>query len=94
MSALIVTILSFVGHTCKSRFCSSCGYKYKNPRVESIMQTAYNCNHRQIVFTIPQQLEKIFLYPFENRIDILFKAVSDTIYSILNESYKKIKKVS
>ena len=33
--------LVFIGHTCKSRFCSSCGYKYKNDRVESILQTAY-----------------------------------------------------
>ena len=81
----------FVGHTCKSRFCSSCGYKYKNDRVESIMQTAYNCQHRQIVFTIPKQLRKYFFFPFENRINILFKAVRNTIYSILNESFKKNK---
>ena len=27
----------FISHTCKSRFCSSCGYKYKNERVEFIM---------------------------------------------------------
>lgn len=81
----------FVGHTCKSRFCSSCGYKYKNSRVESIMQTAYNCNHRQIVFTIPQQLRSYFFFPFENRINILFKAVRNTIYSILNDSFKKNK---
>ena len=30
----------FVGHTCKSRFCSSCGYKYKNQRVESVMHSS------------------------------------------------------
>ena len=82
----------FVGHTCKSRFCSSCGYKYKNDRVESILQTSYNCNHRQIVFTIPEQLRNYFFFPFENRINILFKAVRDTIYSILNETFKKNKK--
>lgn len=82
----------FVGHTCKSRFCSSCGYKYKNNRVESILQTAYNCNHRQIVFTIPEQLRSYFFYPFENRINILFKAVRNTIYSILNDYFKKNKK--
>ena len=82
----------FVGHTCKSRFCSSCGYKYKNNRVESIMQTAYNCSHRQIVFTIPEQLRNYFFYPFEDRINILFKAVRNTIYSILNDSYKRNKK--
>lgn len=82
----------FIGHTCKSRFCSSCGYKYKNDRVENILQTAYNCQHRQIVFTIPELLRKYFFFPFENRINLLFKAVRDTIYSILNESFKKNKK--
>ena len=80
----------FIGHTCKSRICSSCGYKYKNARVESIMQTAYNCVHRQIVFTIPRELR---IYFFENfyLINTLFKAVRDTIYSIFNDSFKKRK---
>ena len=45
----------FVGHTCKSRLCSSCGYKYKNERVESIMQTAL-C----FVFIL-----KLFLFPLD-----------------------------
>ena len=81
----------FIGHTCKSRFCSSCGYKYKNDRVENILQTAYNCNHRQIVFTIPKQLRSYFFFPFSDRINLLFKAVRNTIYSILNESFKKNK---
>ena len=81
----------FVGHTCKSRFCSSCGYKYKNNRVESILQTAYSCKHRQIVFTIPEQLRTYFFFPFEDRINILFKAVRNTIYSILNDSFKRNK---
>ena len=82
----------FVGHTCKSRFCSSCGYKYKNDRVENIIQTTYNCQHRQIVFTIPKLLRHYFFFPFENRISLLFKAVRDTIYSILNVSFKRNKK--
>ena len=44
----------FIGHTCKSRFCTSCGYKYKLERVENILNTAYNCKHRQIVWTMPK----------------------------------------
>ena len=80
----------FVGHTCKSRLCSSCGYKYKNQRVENILQTAYNCQHRQIVFTIPRELRKFF---WENYylINILFDAVRDTIYSIFNDHFKRNK---
>ena len=83
----------FVGHTCKSRFCSSCGYKYKNDRVENILQTAYNCQHRQIVFTIPKEPRQYFFSHFEDKINLLFKAVRNTIYFILNESFKKIKKI-
>lgn len=81
----------FVGHTCKSRMCSSCGYKYKNQRVESILQTAYNCVHRQMVFTMPDTLRKYFFFPYEDRINILFSAVRETIYSILNVSFKRLK---
>ena len=71
----------FIGHTCKSRLCTSCGYKYKNERVENILETAYSCNHRQIVFTIHMV----------KKIDILFEAINETIYSLLNISYKKNK---
>lgn len=49
------------GNTCKSRFCSSCGYKYKLERVENILSTAYNCKHRQIVFTYAKELWPYFL---------------------------------
>lgn len=82
----------FVGHTCKSRLCSSCGYKYKNERVENIMQTAYSCRHRHIVFTMDKTLWKYFYFPFEKRINLLYKAVRDTLYSIFNESFKYDKK--
>lgn len=81
----------FVGHTCKCRICSSCGYKYKKQRVENIMQTAYNCVHRQIVFTIPKELRLFFFEDFY-LINLLFKAVHDTIYSIFNDSFKRNKK--
>lgn len=84
--------LVFIGHTCKSRFCTSCGYKYKLQRVESILETAYNCKHRQIVFTMPQELWPLFFHRFEIMINILFKAVNRTINSILNDTYKSRKK--
>lgn len=78
----------FIGHTCKSRFCSSCGYKYKLERVENILSTAYNCKHRQIVFTCAKELWPYFFVDFNNLINIYFQAVNNTIYSILNESFK------
>ena len=81
----------FIGHTCKSRLCSSCGYKYKNERVENILQTVYNCKHRQMVFTIAKELRPYFYFNFKIMINILFKAVELTIYSILDDTYKNTK---
>lgn len=78
----------FIGHTCKSRLCSSCGYKYKLLRVENILETAIKCNHRQIVFTIPEEMRKFFFDFGNGAIDILFKSVNETIHSILNNSFK------
>ena len=78
----------FIGHTCKSRFCSSCGYKYKLERVENILSTSYNCKHRQIVFTCAKELWPYFFTDFNNLINIYFDAVNKTIYSVLNESFK------
>ena len=75
----------FIGHTCKSRLCTSCGYKYKNERVENILETAYSCNHRQIVFTIPKELRNIFYYPYEERIDILFEAPIEAVLEFEQE---------
>lgn len=81
----------FVGNTCKSRFCSSCGYKYKLERVDNILNTAYKCNHRQIVFTIPKEFRKYF-FDF-SLMHILFEAVNLTINSIINEEkFNKPKK--
>ena len=56
------------------------------------MNTAYNCKHRQIVFTMPKELWAYYFYPFEDMINLLFEAVSMTICSILNDTYKPNKK--
>ena len=85
----------FIGNTCKSRLCSSCGYKYKMDRVENITEKVYKCKHRQIVFTIPKELRIYFFKHFKNLTNILFEAVNETLKSITNdEKYNKPKKNS
>lgn len=79
----------FIGNTCKSRLCTSCGYKYKNERVENILQHAFNCRHRQIVFTIPKEMRPYF-YSFKC-MDILFKAVSIVLDSIVHVKFRRNK---
>lgn len=79
----------FVGNTCKSRLCTSCGYKYKNERVENTLQHAINCKHRQIVFTISKEM-RIYFFNFEY-MDLLFKAVNIVLDSIIHVQFKKNK---
>ena len=79
--------IKFCYHTCKSRFCPSCGNKYVRKRTEAILQKCYNCKHRHIVFTMSD-----FLWDFFRKdrrlIDVLFQAVSKTILSWFKDRYK------
>ena len=40
----------FVCHTCKSRFCSSCGNKYNEQRSLCIFSKLFKARHRHVVF--------------------------------------------
>lgn len=80
----------FCHHTCKSKLCSSCGIKSQKIKTEHILQKCIQSNHRHITFTIPNDLT-IFFFDDLTSTNILFEAVSDTIYSIVNGKIKKKK---
>lgn len=65
-------------HTCKSRFCSSCGVKYAKNRVIEIQKKVFDCHHRHIVFTIPQELRSFFKKD-KSLLNLLFKGANDVI---------------
>ncbi len=44
--------------TCKSRFCSTCGAKYFNQRVDKAMSIMFQAKHRHITFTIAKEWEE------------------------------------
>ena len=75
-------------HSCKSKFCTSCGNKYSKDRVISITSKLYNCNHRHLVFTIHDALWNLFRED-RNRLNLLFDAVNITISSWFNDRYGK-----
>ena len=83
----------FCSHTCKGKLCSSCGIKSQKIVTEKILETCIHCSHRHITFTIPQELTSWFFNDLKS-LDILFDAVSDTLYSVANGRIrkKKIKK--
>lgn len=72
-----------VPHTCKSRFCSSCGVKYGKARVTEASSKCMKTKHRHIVFTIPEELRVYFLKD-RTMLNLLFEAVNETITWIWN----------
>lgn len=77
-----------VPHTCKTRFCSSCGNKYNEARSISIHSKLFKFKHRHVVFTIPLELRGYFR---NNRklLNFLFYASSQTIKSWFHDKYNK-----
>ena len=78
-----------VPHTCKTRFCSSCGNKYNEDRAISIHSKLFNARHRHVVFTMPKELRGFFRNN-RNLLNILFQASSLTIKFWFKEKYKKL----
>ncbi len=67
-----------VPFTCKSRFCNTCAIKYQMDRALSISSKLIRCQHRHIIFTIPEQL-RVYFRKDRNLLNILFKSVEDCI---------------
>ena len=67
-----------VPFTCKSRFCNTCGAKYAKDRGLSMSSKLIYCQHRHVVFTIPEALRPYFAYD-RTLLNLLFAAAADTI---------------
>lgn len=80
----------FCHHTCKGKLCSSCGIKTQKIVTQNILEKIINSKHRHITFTIPASI-KHFFFEALHTTDLLFDAVADTIYSIVNGKVKKRK---
>ncbi len=78
-----------VPHTCKSRFCNSCGIKYAKQRALSIESKLISATHRHLVFTISDALWPLFLED-RSRLNLMFEAVSKTLLSWYKEKYKSL----
>lgn len=78
-----------VPHTCKSRFCNSCGIKYAKQRALSIESKLISGKHRHLVFTISDILWPLFLQD-RKRLNFMFNAVSKTLLSWYKDKYKHL----
>ncbi|MFH1581479.1 MAG: IS91 family transposase [Pseudomonadota bacterium] len=68
-----------VPHTCKSRFCSSCGKAASERWVETSLSDILDVPYKHLVFTIPEQFRDWFRMNRKAGLDALFLAVKDTL---------------
>lgn len=75
------------GFSCNSRFCSSCGKKYRDMRALNIQSKLLNVSHRHFVFSVPFDLRPFF-WKCRNLFNTLFKSVNEALLITLNRSKK------
>ena len=78
------------GLSCHSRFCVSCGTRYRERRAVEIAKKCLNVPHRQLVFTVPDVLRAYFRL-YRGLYDILFLAVKD-VFDYLAQGKSRIAK--
>lgn len=79
---------TFIWHTCKSRFCNSCGMKYQKIRSAAVMDKVFDCPHRHGVFTVPDPLRHFFIKD-RSLLNLLFDAVNDTLSFVIRNAGTK-----
>ena len=79
------------GLSCHSRFCVSCGKKYRDARALEISKTCIRAPHRHITWPISDSLRNYF-EKYHELYDELFGAVNDTLKYIVIRHNKKAKK--
>lgn len=66
----------FVYFTCKSRLCHRCGKKYTDDWSDKQQEMIFDVTHCHMVFTIPEDLRKIFYYD-RKKLNELSKQVAE-----------------
>lgn len=78
---------TIVPHTCKSRFCSSCGVQYAKDRTLEASKRCMKTKHRHLTFTIPEELRPYFQND-RTMLEFLFSAVNETITYVFTKMNK------
>jgi len=75
-----------VPHTCKSRFCSSCGALATDNWISSNLNEFLDVPYKHLVFTIPSEIRTLILHNRKLLLNCLFKSASKTVLSWSNQN--------
>ena len=79
------------GLSCHSRFCPSCGKKYRDARANEISKTCIYAPHRHITWTIAEELRDYF-QRHKDMYDELFAAVNDVLTFLIQSKSRAARK--
>ena len=79
------------GLSCHSRFCVSCGKKYRDARANEIAKTCIYAPHRHITWTIDSSLRNYF-QKYKELYNELFESVNDALTYLIQGKSKSAKK--
>jgi len=73
--------IRLIPHSCKSRFCNSCGKIMTDNWTEERLSDILNVDYHHLVFTIPWQLRSITLANSKMMLNLMFKSISISLQS-------------
>ncbi len=76
-----------LGIPCHSRFCTTCGHKYRDARSIEIQKKLLKVKHRHFVFSVPFDLRPFF-WKCRELFDCLFKSVNEALHFSIKLSKK------
>lgn len=79
------------GLSCHSRFCVSCGKKYRDARASEVMSRCISVPHRHITWTISEDLREFF-QRYKELYNELFASVNDVLTYLIQGKSKAAKK--
>ncbi len=83
-----------VPHSCKSRFCSVCGYKATEDWINNRFAFLFDCSYHHVVVTVPAFIRGIILADRAIVLNMFSKLVAETIQEWANKRGYKVGIVS
>lgn len=72
-------------NSCKHRLCPQCAYILVERWLQKQQARLLGTSHRHVIFTIPHQLNDIWLLNVKVMSDLLFRAVRDTLFDFIED---------
>ena len=70
-------------NSCQHRFCPRCGYVAAARWLEKMKALLIACPYHHVTFTLPPSLHALWIYNREAMMDLFFKVVRDTLFTLL-----------